>query len=74
MRNDKSFYSIAKSHADLMNEELKLVLEDFRKARPHLEIVKTPNVFINQKSTPQEVQNWLKLKGFDERFVLSNSN
>ncbi|KAK7066931.1 Epidermal growth factor receptor kinase substrate 8-like [Halocaridina rubra] len=55
------------SNTDLMNAELKMVLESFRRARPHLDIVKTPAVYINQQSTPEEVQNWLKLKGFSKR-------
>ncbi|XP_068216102.1 epidermal growth factor receptor kinase substrate 8-like isoform X2 [Palaemon carinicauda] len=62
-------YGTTKSNADLMNEELKLVLENFRRSRPHLDIVKTPDVYINQSSTPQEVQNWLKLKGFSKRIL-----
>ncbi|MPC86519.1 Epidermal growth factor receptor kinase substrate 8 [Portunus trituberculatus] len=52
-----------------MNAELKMVLESFRRQRPHLEIVKTPDVFINQKSSPQEVQAWLKDKGFSKRIM-----
>ncbi|XP_066949900.1 epidermal growth factor receptor kinase substrate 8-like isoform X3 [Macrobrachium rosenbergii] len=62
-------YGTTKSNADLMNEELKMVLESFRRSRPHLDIVKTPDVYINQSSTPQEVQNWLKLKGFSKRIT-----
>ena len=50
-----------------MNAELKMVLESFRRQRPHLEIVKTPDVYITQKSTPGEVQAWLKIKGFSQR-------
>lgn len=62
--------SSAKSTADLMNEELKMVLESFRRQRPHLDIVKTPDVYINQESTPEEVQSWLKMKGFSKRCVI----
>ncbi|XP_042203254.1 epidermal growth factor receptor kinase substrate 8-like isoform X2 [Homarus americanus] len=62
-------YGTTKSTADLMNEELRMVLESFRRQRPHLEIVKTPDVYINQGSTPEEVQSWLKLKGFSKRIM-----
>ncbi|KAK8739751.1 hypothetical protein OTU49_003179 [Cherax quadricarinatus] len=61
--------SAPKSTADLMNAELKLVLESFRRQRPHLDIVKTPDVYINQGSTPSEVQSWLKMKGFSKRIL-----
>lgn len=50
-----------------MNAELKLVLESFRRQRPHLDIVKTPDVYISQQSSPEEVQSWLKIKGFSKR-------
>ena len=53
-----------------MNEELKLVLDKFRRSRPHLEISKTPDVYINSNSRPKEVQEWLKLKGFSDRLVV----
>lgn len=57
----------ARSTADMMNMELKMVLESFRRQRPHLDIVKTPDAYINQKSTPKEVQDWLQIKGFSKR-------
>lgn len=60
----------AKSNVDMMNEELKLVLESFRRQRPHLDIQKTPDVYIYQNSTPQEVQKWLEMKGFSKRYVI----
>ncbi|KAG0711120.1 Epidermal growth factor receptor kinase substrate 8 [Chionoecetes opilio] len=59
----------ARSTADLMNAELKMVLESFRRQRPHLEIVKTPDVYVSQKSSPGEVQSWLKIKGFSPRIM-----
>ncbi|XP_063861534.1 epidermal growth factor receptor kinase substrate 8-like isoform X3 [Scylla paramamosain] len=67
--NGDQMYGTTKSTADLMNAELKMVLESFRRQRPHLEIVKTPDVFINQKSTPEEVQAWLKDKAFSKRIM-----
>lgn len=60
-------YATTKSNVDMMNEELKLVLESFRRQRPHLDIQKTPDVYIYQTSTPQEVQKWLEMKGFSKR-------
>lgn len=60
----------AKSNVDMMNEELKLVLESFRRQRPHLDIQKTPDVYIYQTSTPQEVQKWLEMKGFSKRYII----
>ena len=53
----------------MINEELKLVLESFRQKRPHLEINKTPDVYITQHSTTKEVKHWLNMKGFDKRLV-----
>jgi len=50
-----------------VHEELKAVLELFRERRRNLEIVKTPEVYIHQRSNPDEVQNWLRAKGFSER-------
>lgn len=47
-----------------LQDELKSVLDMFREKRRNLEIVKTPEVFINQRSNPEEVQNWLAAKGF----------
>ncbi|XP_021962658.1 epidermal growth factor receptor kinase substrate 8-like protein 1 isoform X2 [Folsomia candida] len=60
---------------DLMQQELKNVLTLFREKRK-IEIQKTPEVFINQHSSVDEVQEWLKVKGFSERIrkQLSNMN
>lgn len=58
--------SRAQSSQDL-HEELKNVLTLFREKKRNLEIVKTPEVFINQTSDPEEVQNWLRAKGFSDR-------
>ncbi|ROT71633.1 putative epidermal growth factor receptor kinase substrate 8-like isoform X1 [Penaeus vannamei] len=65
--NANQMYATTKSNVDMMNEELKLVLESFRRQRPHLDIQKTPDVYIYQTSTPQEVQKWLEMKGFSKR-------
>jgi epidermal growth factor receptor kinase substrate 8 len=50
-----------------LHEELKNVLTLFSEKKRNLEIVKTPEVFISQTSDPQEVQNWLRAKGFSDR-------
>ncbi|XP_047473338.1 epidermal growth factor receptor kinase substrate 8-like protein 2 isoform X3 [Penaeus chinensis] len=65
--NANQMYATTKSNVDMMNEELKLVLESFRRQRPHLDIQKTPDVYIYQSSTPLEVQKWLEMKGFSKR-------
>lgn len=65
--SDEDAAGSPKSNVDMMNEELKLVLESFRRQRPHLDIQKTPDVYIYQTSTPQEVQKWLEMKGFSKR-------
>lgn len=54
------------SHAELMQEELQAVLHELREQR-HLDILKTPEVYISQKSSPEEVQSWLLAKGFNEK-------
>lgn len=52
-----------------MQEELKNVLTLFRERRRNLDIVKTPEIFIQQTSAPYEVEKWLKAKGFSEKTV-----
>lgn len=54
---------------DDMQEELKSVLTLFRERRRNLDIVKTPEIFIQQTSTPEEVAKWLTAKGFSDRTV-----
>lgn len=51
--------------ADLLHMELKDVLTMFKR-KPNLEIMRTPMVFINSKSNPSEVQQWLTQKAFSE--------
>ncbi|XP_069693024.1 epidermal growth factor receptor kinase substrate 8-like isoform X3 [Periplaneta americana] len=50
-----------------LHEELKTVLTLFREKKHNLEILKTPEVFISQSSDPEEVQNWLRAKGFTDK-------
>jgi epidermal growth factor receptor kinase substrate 8 len=39
----------------------------FREKRRSLEILRTPEVYISQKSDPDEVKNWLEVKGFSDK-------
>lgn len=52
-----------------MQEELKNVLTLFRERKRNWDVHKTPEVFITQKSSPAEVQNWLEAKGFSESVI-----
>lgn len=49
---------------DEMQEELKSVLTMFRDKRRILDIVKTPEIYIQQTSTAADVEQWLVAKGF----------
>ncbi|ODN06606.1 Epidermal growth factor receptor kinase substrate 8-like protein 2 [Orchesella cincta] len=51
---------------EMMQMELKNVLTIYREKR-HIAIPRTPEVYIVQNSTPTEVQEWLKVKGFSTR-------
>lgn len=55
-----------------MQEELKHVLSHYR----NIEVVKTPNVYIQQSASQAEVQHWLRAKGFSEAIItrLQNCN
>ena len=50
-----------------VQDELKSVLEVFREKDKHLDIVKTPEIYISQDSNPAEVRKWLKAKNFSQR-------
>lgn len=54
-----------------MHEELKNVLTLFRERRRNLDIMKTPEIFIQQTSNPKEVEQWLDAKGFSEKTIKS---
>lgn len=49
---------------DDLQDELSVVLSLVKDKPRFFEIRQTPEVFINQKSNPREVQNWLKAKEF----------
>lgn len=57
------------NQVDDMQEELKNVLTLFRERRRNLDIVKTPEIFIQQTSSPAEVSTWLTAKGFNDKTV-----
>ena len=40
---------------------------DYTRVNKKIEIMTTPDIFITQKSTPHEVRNWIKAKGFSQR-------
>lgn len=52
-----------------MQEELKQVLTLFREKRRTLDILKTPEIFIQQSSSANEVEKWLRAKGFSDSVV-----
>lgn len=57
---------------DDYQDELKEVLTLFRNAkRPIYDITKTPEIFIQQTSSPKEVEGWLKAKNFNDKTVKS---
>ncbi|KAG8238258.1 hypothetical protein J437_LFUL016437, partial [Ladona fulva] len=68
-REDKSQKSLSRatSSQDLVHEELKQVLSVMKEKRTDIDIVKTPNVFINENSSPSDIQDWLKLKAFSDK-------
>lgn len=51
-----------------INEELELILKQ-RQLRKDLEILKTPQIYISAESTPTEVSEWLRGKGFSDIIV-----
>lgn len=57
----------ARESNDVLNFELKGVLEEFRKRKPHFDVTKTPDVYVDNRSTPEEVKDWMKKKNFSDR-------
>lgn len=57
-----------------MQDELKHVLSHIRDNRRNLEIVKTPNIYIQQSASQAEVQHWLRVKGFSEAIITRLQN
>ncbi|XP_030370261.1 epidermal growth factor receptor kinase substrate 8 [Scaptodrosophila lebanonensis] len=51
-----------------VNDELRIMLQQ-RQRRKDLEILKTPEIYINQNSKPKEVEEWLRGKGFSDIII-----
>lgn len=69
LKRTVSRQSIASMGGDAMQEELNSVLTLMRekqKIRPALDIKATPETYIDEKSNPKQVQDWLKAKDFNE--------
>ncbi|XP_047037001.1 epidermal growth factor receptor kinase substrate 8-like isoform X3 [Helicoverpa zea] len=60
----KSTRSMVSSGGGDLQEELKMVLPAIQQRKNKLDIKKTPDIFIDQKSNPDEVAEWLEAKGF----------
>jgi len=58
--------STTTSMADELRHVLSFYSEDKGK---HLDIHKTPDIFIDQRSTPREVKGWLQAKQFSDRVL-----
>lgn len=67
-RNDCDADDEAYLMQDDLNDELRLMLQQ-RQRRKDLEILKTPEIFINQNSKPREVEEWLRGKGFSDNII-----
>lgn len=52
-----------------MNDELAKVLKVYREKSHNWEVHKTPEIFIQPTSSPSDVKQWLKVKGFSEYIV-----
>lgn len=61
--------SINNNNSNTMNEELSQVLKLYREKKSNLDIHKTPEIFIQPSSSPYEVKQWLKAKGFSEYVI-----
>lgn len=70
-RRDPSRQSFISNDDDLHNElhtELINNVKERKGGRKRMiDINKTPEIYINEKSKPKEVQDWLKQKGFDSK-------
>lgn len=67
-RNDCETDDEALMLQSTINDELKFTLMQ-REKRKDLEILKTPQIYINQHSSPKEVEEWLRGKGFSDVIV-----
>ncbi|XP_037828552.1 epidermal growth factor receptor kinase substrate 8 [Lucilia sericata] len=67
-RNDFETDDEALMLQSTINDELKFTLMQ-REKRKDLEILKTPQIYINQNSSPKEVEEWLRGKGFSDVII-----
>lgn len=67
-RNDCETDDEALTMQDTINDELKFTLMQ-REKRKDLEILRTPQIYINQNSSSIEVQEWLRCKGFSDIII-----
>lgn len=52
-----------------VQKELKYVLRIFREKKATSPINNTQEIWLNQHSTPREVQTWLETKGFSQKYI-----
>ncbi|XP_043071012.1 epidermal growth factor receptor kinase substrate 8 isoform X2 [Drosophila grimshawi] len=67
-RNDCEADDDAYLMQENVNGELRVLLQQ-RQQRRDLEILKTPEIYINQNSKPREVEEWLRGKGFSDNII-----
>ncbi|KAK0169913.1 hypothetical protein PV328_010544 [Microctonus aethiopoides] len=67
LKSNKSFESEGTCSQKQMQKELKYVLTMFRDKKKHVNVLKTPEIYVDQQSSPKEVQKWLEAKGFSEK-------
>lgn len=61
--------TISNDTRENMNDELAKVLKLYREKNHNWDIHKTPEIFIQPTSSPANVKQWLKAKGFSEYVV-----
>lgn len=59
----------SKDQRESMNDELAKVLKAYREKNHNWDVHKTPEIFIQPASSPADVKQWLKAKGFSEYVV-----
>lgn len=62
--------ALGSDNRDTMNDELNKVLKLYREKSHNWDIHKTPEIFIQPTSSPANVKQWLKAKGFSD-YVIS---
>lgn len=58
-----------KDQRESMNDELAKVLKAYREKSHNWDVHKTPEIFIQPTSSPADVKQWLKAKGFSDYVV-----